>query len=407
MLRSLFSGLSGVNIHQTRLDVIGSNLANINTIAYKESRTTFHDSLYETLQGASGTANPIQVGTGASVAAIDVLHRQGAIQPTGEPFDVAIEGSGMFVLSDGASLLYSRNGSFTVDRNGGLVWSGSSLKVQGWAATSGVIQTSGTPGDLAVPLNTIFPAQATTEMTLVGNLDANDGVYAAGPPPTGGYRMMSIDVFDSLGIAHTVDVEFTKTAVDTWAWAAEVAGTSVGSGSVTFDASGALVPGAMPSISIVLTTGAATPLLVDLDVSKITQYGGDYTAAIVAQNGFSSGAIEDVAVSSTGVLTARLSNGQNVDLGQIALANFANLRGLSRVANGAFVSSAASGSPLFGTPGVGSYGSVTARALEQSSVDLTRQFVDMIVTQRGFQASARVIATANQILQEVVNIGGG
>ncbi len=407
MLRSLFSGLSGVNIHQTRLDVIGSNLANVNTVAYKESRTTFHDSLYETLQGASGTGNPIQVGTGASVAAIDVLHRQGAIQPTGEPFDVAIEGSGMFVLSDGASLLYTRNGSFTVDRNGGLVWSGSGLKVQGWAATSGVIQPSGTPGDLAVPLNTIFPAQATTEMTLVGNLDANDGVYAAGPPPTGGYRMMSIDVFDSLGIAHTVDVEFTKTAVDTWAWAAEVAGASVGTGTVTFDASGALVPAATPSISIAVTTGATTPLLVDLDVSEITQYGGDYTAAVVAQDGFSSGAIEDMAISSAGVLTARLSNGQDVDLGQIALANFANLRGLSRVANGAFVGSPASGPPLFGTPGAGSYGSVTAQALEQSSVDLTRQFVDMIVTQRGFQASARVIATANQILQEVVNIGGG
>lgn len=415
MIRSMFAGLSGVLVHQARMDVVGNNLSNVNTIGFKEARTSFQDTLYQTIEAGSapqtgglGGTNPKQVGLGVSLRSVDILHSQGSLERTGQPLDLAIEGDGMFVLSDGSGIFFSRDGSFRLDAQNNLVSSGTGLRVQGWPAQDGVVDAVGTPTDVVIPYKQAVPARATTIMSLAGNLDGSADVYAAGPPPTGGRHLADVEVFDSLGNAHRIQLEFTKSAVApdaAWQWTATEGAAAVGFGTITFDTQGRLVPpGAQPTVTLTVGMGAATPQTIDLDFVLMTQFAGDYTAVVKSQDGFEAGTVDNVSVDRSGFVIGALSNGNNIILGQVALAGFPNVAGLERIGKNLYVTSPNAGVAQITKPGAAGTGSVASGALELSNVDLTKAFVDMIITQRGFQASSRVIAISNQILQDVFSM---
>ena len=426
MLRSMFSAISGLRGHQVMMDVIGNNIANVNTVGYKSGRVNFQDILSQTFRGATapngslGSINPAQIGLGMTVAGIDVLHTQGNLQSTGKPTDMAIQGDGFFILANGNQQYYSRDGSFDSALDGSLVNPASGLKVQGWTAdSSGVIDTTVPVASVSIPIGQLSTAEPSTNASIRGNLDASavDGATAS----------TTIAVYDSLGVSHSIKVTFTKTAgtPNTWAWAAatdpaDTGATTTGAGTITFgagtdpvtDPSGRVktVTGTIP---IALTNGATATMTFDstavapaaatLDLTQMTQFGGP-GEPIGSANGFTSGSLVTFAVGNGGEITGAFSNGQTKILGQIALASFLNPAGLMRTGQNMFGGSSASGNPSIGRPGTSSRGSVTTGSLEMSNVDLATQFTGMITAERGFQANGRVITTSDEMLQELVNL---
>jgi len=407
MLRSMFSAISGLRGHQVMMDVIGNNIANVNTVGFKSGRVNFQDILSQTFRGASapqgglGSINPAQVGLGMTVAGIDVLQTQGNLQSTGRLTDMAIQGDGFFVLSDGGRQFYTRDGAFDVGLGGDLLNSASGLKVQGWVADqAGAVDTTTAVTDVVIPLGTRTTALPSSAAGLTGNLDASaaDGTTAS----------TTLNVYDSLGIRHSIKVTFTKTGSNAWDWAAAAdaadTGTSTSSsGSLTFNSDGTVAAATGSPISIDLTNGATSPLSLPVDMAAMTQYQG--TSALNAStDGFSSGTLVTFTIGSGGDITGVFSNGQTQLLGQIAMGSFVNPGGLLRQGQNLFGASSASGDPSIGLPGQGGRGTVTTGSLEMSNVDLATQFTGMITAQRGFQANGRVITTSDEMLQELVNL---
>jgi len=422
MLRSMFSAISGLRAHQVMMDVIGNNIANVNTVGFKSSRVSFQDILSQNFRGpvapsgALDSINPAQIGLGVTVAGIDVIHTQGNLQSTGKLTDMAIQGDGFFVLANGTLQSYTRDGGFDVAVDGALVNPSSGLKVQGWTAdSSGNVDTTAAVGNISIPIGQRTAAVPSSVSTIQGNLDAGaaDGATAS----------TTLTVYDSLGISHAVRLTFTKvaaaTATNAWTWDAtpDPADTSatiaaVG-GTLNFTSTG-LIDGTTPptgTISLVLTNGADTPIDFDpaagppatLDFSKLTQFNG-LSEPSAAANGSTSGSLVTFAVGNTGEITGVYSNGQTTRIGQIAMASFQNPAGLIRGGGNLFSSSSASGAAAIGSPGTGSRGLITTGSLEMSNVDLATQFTGMITAQRGFQANGRVITTSDEILQELVNL---
>lgn len=416
MLPSMFSAISGLRGHQIMLDVIANNIANVNTVGYKTGRVSFQDILSETMRGATapsgnlGSINPAQIGLGMTVAGIDMIMTQGNLQSTNKLTDMAIQGDGFFVLADGAQLRYTRDGAFDIAVDGTLVNPATGLKVQGWAAdASGVIDTTAPIGSLSIPIGQQTTAQASTLTTIRGNLDANAAVGAT--------ASTTISLFDSLGVAHSVKITFTKSAANAWTWAAatdpaDTFASTTSTGTINFLATGQVDTGTPPTgtLSIALTNGATSPLSFDptlatptLDLMSMTQFAGT-SEPLGAADGFASGTLVTFAVNNGGEITGVYSNGQTKALGQIALATFLNPSGLLRSGQNMFAASSASGGASIGLPGSGSRGDITTGSLEMSNVDLATQFTGMITAQRGFQASGRVITTSDEILQELVNL---
>ncbi len=416
MLRSMFSAISGLRGHQVMMDVIGNNIANVNTVGFKSGRVNFQDILSQTFRGSTapngelGSINAAQIGLGMTVAGIDVLHTQGNLQSTGKLTDMAIQGDGFFILANGSQQYFSRDGAFDTALDGSLVNPASGLKVQGWTADpSGVIDTTVPVGPVSIPIGQRTTAQASTSASIRGNLDAGavDGSTAS----------TTLSLYDSLGVAHSVKVTFTKTGANAWSWEAaadplDPDATTVSKGTIDFTDSGVVDKTKPPTgtISIDLKNGAVTPLDFDpgatppsLDFSKMTQFSGASEPIGVA-NGFTSGTLVTFAVGNGGEITGVYSNGQTQALGQIAMASFLNPAGLVRVGQNMFGVSSASGNASVGRPGTASRGSVTTGSLEMSNVDLATQFTGMITAERGFQANGRVITTSDEMLQELVNL---
>jgi flagellar hook protein FlgE len=407
MLRSMFSAISGLRGHQVMMDVIGNNIANVNTVGFKSGRVNFQDILSQTFRGASapqgglGSINPAQVGLGMTVAGIDVLQSQGNLQSTGRLTDMAIQGDGFFVLSDGSRDYFTRDGAFDIGLNGQLVNSASGLVVQGWVADqSGAIDTTTAVTDVVIPIGTRTTALISSSSVMTGNLDAS---AAAGSTAS-----TTLNVFDSLGIRHSIKVTFTKTGSNDWDWAAtadaaDTGTTTVSAGTLGFNSDGTVAASTGSPISIALTNGASSPLALPLDMSGMTQYQG--TSSLNATtDGFSSGTLVTFTIGSAGDITGVFSNGQTQLLGQIAMGNFVNPGGLLRQGQNLFGASSASGDASIGMPGQGGRGTVTTGSLEMSNVDLATQFTGMITAQRGFQANGRVITTSDEMLQELVNL---
>lgn len=406
MLRSMFSAISGLRGHQVMMDVIGNNIANVNTVGFKSGRVNFQDILSQTYRGASapqgglGSMNPAQVGLGMTVAGIDVLQTQGNLQSTGRLTDMAIQGDGFFVLSDGSRQFFTRDGAFDIGLGGQMVNSASGLKVQGWVATSGgTVDTTTSVTDVIIPIGTRTTALPTSAASVTGNLNASAAV--------GTTTSTTVNVYDSLGVRHSVKLTFEKTANNTWDWTADgdVAdgASTLSAGSITFGADGTYASSTGGTVSLTLGNGATSPQAIPLTLTDMTQYQGT-SALNASSDGFSSGALVTFTIGSAGDITGVFSNGQTQLLGQIAMGAFVNPGGLLRQGQNLFGVSSASGDASIGMPGAGGRGTVTTGSLEMSNVDLATQFTGMITAQRGFQANGRVITTSDEMLQELVNL---
>lgn len=406
MLRSLFTAISGLTNHQTRLDVIGNNIANVNTSGYKSGRALFRDMMSQTLAGASpsqssrGGTNPRQVGLGVNLAVIDTIHTQGALQSTGVMTDLAVQGDGFFILNDNGRNVYTRDGSLGLDESGVLVDPASGMQLQGWTAVNGVLDLTQPIGSMIIPLASRMEAQASTQATIIGNLDSRSA--------TGDTYSNTFLVYDSQGDTHSVTVTYTKNAAaNVWDWQASGAGIAaaglVNQGQVTFDATGALI-GSTGSLSINLTNGATSPLLVAPDFTAMTQLAESNSVTLFGQDGFAPGTLTTFNIANSGIINGVFDNGIIQVLGQVALARFTNPGGLMKEGGNNYSESANSGVAQVGAANTGARGSIEAGSLEMSNVNLAQEFSDMIITQRGFQANSRVITTSDEMLQELMNL---
>jgi len=579
MMRALFSAISGMRNHMSFMDVVGNNIANVNTIAYKSNRVTFQDMLGQQLRGASspqngrGGTNPAQIGLGMVLGGIDTIMTQGSLQSTGKLTDFAVQGDGFFVVSDGQRNFFTRDGAFDIGVDGGLVNPVTGLRVMGWTASAaGIVDTQSPMAALEIPFGTRISAQASSKLQFAGNLDAGT--------PIGGAVNTTTTIYDSLGVATSVKLTFTKidqvpNGPSTWAVSNSSQDTLTGSANVTISGTpntmspsgiflydnGAgqvrivqqgsvpgpattaampvtttnttLIPGvtltmagafgsagvatvvvpsaanfagvplgatvlanstnitptgsptsavpgtyrivddgagnvsvtftpesssvvalglnqtnttAIPGVTltgpaafgaagtasitgpnpaptvifnnlgqysstntpVIITVtnvdGSGTPQNVAMDVSKLSQFAGQSQINLTNQDGFPAGALVSFAVGSSGEISGIYSNGSNRIIGQLALASFVNPGGLQRAGQNLWDKSANSGDPIVGTPNSNGRGTVSTGTLETSNVDLAQQFTNVIIAQRGFQSSSRVITASDQMLQDLVNI---
>ncbi len=458
-MRSLYSGISGLKVHQTKMDVIANNISNVNTVGYKSSRVTFSDFFSQTVSGASGAnaasgrggTNPMQIGLGANVASIDINMNAGMGQRTDNNFDLLIDGSGFFVVGDNSGQYFTRAGAFNVDAQGNLVTSGG-LAVYGWDVDANgqpvreVVQPIQINGD-----KVYSPPQTTTQIELNGNLNS---ASAVGDKVTSTMRM-----YDSLGNYYTYNIQYELTGSDgtNTTWEAKVGdvvypngdtnkpleltysggtftiGDAVGTphtldyatslGNVIFDNEGIVsntaplsnfggsTDGTSADFTVVLDSadmpaavfGAGD--IVSVDFGDLTQFNQKSDASSEMIDGYTAGQLSDLNVGADGTIVGTYSNGQTRVIYQIPVAQFANPAGLSKVGGNLFQQTINSGTfDGIGEDITASGGSVSAGMLEMSNVDLSSEFTEMITTQRGFQANSRIITTSDSLLEELVNL---
>ena len=464
MMRSLYSGVSGLQNHQTRMDVVGNNIANINTTGFKSNRVNFQDILYQQLQGAArptedlGGVNPKEVGLGMSVASIDTLHIQGTLQVTGVQTDLAITGNGFFILDDRGTQLYTRAGQFSLDADGILVNPANGMKVMGWTARDvegyNIIDVSSPVGQLEIPVGGKDPAKETTMVYFACNLDRR--IPELPENPTAAQILQStwsttIEIYDSFGDIHILQVDFTRVPGTPNSWNATVnvdpqneipTNATIGFGEeapeiggpisfvVNFSNDGTLLS-AEDGLGNVSGESGQVQMFVAFDVldttpdedgaiirqqfvlnlgnvggftNSMTQYAEASSTRMVEQDGRPMGYLDDFKIDGSGVITGVYSNGSTRVIGQVALASFPNQGGLEKAGDNTFRVSNNSGLANIGPSGIAGKGRIVAGALEMSNVNMADQFVDMIVTQRGFQANSRTIQTADQLLQELLTL---
>ncbi|HEX3351519.1 MAG: flagellar hook protein FlgE [Terriglobales bacterium] len=403
--------LSGLTAASQALAVISNNLANLNTVGFKESRASFTDLFYQAF-GTNGANDPIQVGEGVALGSVTPTFTGGNLEGTGVPSDVAITGNGLFVTEKNGVSQYTRAGNFTVDSQGQLTTQDGQL-VMGYPAVNGVISPSQTLAPLMINQGQLIPGAPTTALQTQTNLDASSAVGTSFSTP--------VTVFDSLGTSHVLTYQFTKTGSNAWGYqltlpAADTGGTGaptvVATGNLTFNPDGTLATPAAPVTGIAiagLADGAAnmtmTWNLQDAGGnSLLTQSAAPSATANTFQNGYGSGTLSDYSINSDGTIEGSFTNNQTLALGQIVLANFANPQGLLRVGQNSFQTTLSSGAPAIGTAGSGGRGTLTGGSLEQSNVDIATEFSNMIITQRGYQANARVVTTFDQLTQDTINM---
>ena len=424
IVNGLFAGRSGIASHGAAIAVVGDNISNASTIGYKASRAEFEDLIAG--EGGGGKT----VGSGSSLAAVTTIFGQGTFEFTGRPLDLGIAGNGFFVVAQGEQRFYTRAGNFKVDSSGYVV-NQNGLEVLGFPANaSGALER--------LNVNTIEQSSvATTDLSMVGNVSAGATVISAagipattGSPPTTSFadinaraaHSQAIDVFDSLGKGHTLTAFFFKTGatapqytVKMYARNEEVDATpgtfsgyprEVGSCTLSFGGDGqrtGTIPATDITASIAWNNGSNASSI-DVSFSSFTQYSGQSNIQVISQDGKGIGAVTDISIDDSGLITAKLSNGQSANIGTIGLAAFSSPEGLTRNGFSLLSKSLSSGEPIVGRPGSGTLGKVKAGSLELSTTDTAAEFVRMITLQRGFQASARIITTINQLLNEIIQL---
>jgi flagellar hook protein FlgE len=448
------------------MDVVGNNIANINTTGFKKGRVQFQDLLYQQIKGAArpteelGGVNPQEVGLGMSVAAIDTIHNQGSLQTTGVTTDLAISGTGFFVLKEGQEFLYTRAGAFGVDTDGTLVNPANGMKVQGWMAQdidgTQILDVSRTVEDLIIPVGAKDPAKATTIIDFACNLDKRIPEIpenATALEVRQGTWSTTIKVYDSFGDEHSLQVEFTRIAGTPNSWNAAVTvdpeaeiprNATIGFGdappaagdasdfTINFSNSGTLLSavdaagnmsGEVAGARVVMNVAYDVPNTdPDADgaqvrqefalnlgtvggfINSITQFAETSTSKAVSQDGYTMGYLKEFKIDQSGTINGVYSNGTNRIIGQIAMATFANQNGLEKAGDSTFTVSTNSGMANIGPALTTDKGKIISGTLEMSNVDMSEQFTDMIVTQRGFQANSRTIQTADQLLQELLSL---
>lgn len=461
MMRSMNSAVSSLRNHQLRMDVIGNNIANVNTIGFKTGRVTFKDSLSQNLRGASGPSeqrggtNPQQVGLGMDLSSMDTIFTQGVPDRTDRALDVMINGDGFFMVSGSGStdgVFYTRAGNFDIDFEGNLVNS-DGLRVIGYQADdNGNITTS--LGGIKVPLADTFDPKVTENVTMQGNLNSRTTPTAQNPlvgPPSGDPtvpgpvfisstsngitkyivnpaqadsvgRETDITVIDSIGGSHTIKLAFVKTDASEWTVLAFsinedgsmspveqnplTGGTSLGVvDTISFGTNGKLDPPGqqLPKLTLTPTNGAAA-FDFSIDITSLTQFESQSTVFMASQDGYPLGVLTGYAIGADGTVQGIFSNGKDKTLGQIATAVFSNPGGLLKQGSNLFSGSVNSGDAQINKPGSGANALLQPGALEMSNVDLGKEFTNMIVTQRGFQANSRIISVTDQMLEELVNL---
>ena len=401
--------LTGLNAANEDLSVTSNNLANAATVGFKGSRTEFSDLFSSSQQGVGASA----VGNGVAVSEVAQQFSQGNIETTGNTLDLAVSGNGFFIVSNNGALNYTRDGEFQLNSGGEIVNSqGQALQAYPPLANGGF----NTGGLANISLNTDESSpQATTTAAITANLPAN----ATTPPdapfsptdPDSYNNTTSLTVYDSLGAAHTASLYFIKGAApNDWSTQLYVDGTAVGTPqALNYSASGALVTPANGQVTFPAYTPAtgATAMNMTFNFSQTTQYGGNFGVTAVQQDGFTTGQLTGINIDQTGVVQAQFTNGRSVDLGQLALANFANPQGLAQLGNATWSATNESGAAVNGVAGNSGFGSVQSGSLEESNVDTTSALVEMITAQRDFQANAQMIQTEDQVTQSIINIRGG
>jgi len=530
MMRSLYSGVTGLRTHQTKMDVIGNNIANVNTVGFKGSRVTFQEILTQTIRGATapqddkGGINPMQVGLGVGLGSIETVHKPGNLQGTSNASDLAIEGDGFFVVSDGNKNYYTRAGAFSLDDDNNLVSSNTGMTVMGWMAVNGKIYLNKPLERIQIVKGDTIEPVATSNINYSGNLNANttgklelkanpwvvsSGAHSArlhmALEPTGDFNefrfvispvsgrittvsgpqanitgvielnsdgsiksiqmdstetftisasddpasvigdlvidpsdpsslfavggeklalsdflftpadpaVTALQIIDSQGNEHEITMKFTKLANNQWRWEVdspnlETLGAAYGE--ITFTSGGTVqnvtyfdASGNVASSLRFRVPGDADVLVIQAAFDKLTQFA-QQTDLKRDHNGYKAGTLDNFLVDTRGVITGIYSNGLNRAIGQIAVANFANPAGLLRAPGTLFEESSNSGAAQIGAPGTGGRGSVKPSTLEMSNVDLSEEFTEMIITQRGFQANSRIITASDEMLQEIVNL---
>jgi flagellar hook protein FlgE len=417
MLRSMFSAISGLKAHQTKMDVTGNNIANVNTVGYKSQTTVFEAALSQMLRAGgapaegTGGSNPAQVGLGVKVAGISTNWAQGATQTTGRATDFMIEGDGFFVVQQGNQQLFTRSGSFGFDSAGNMMTDSGAI-LQGWAAdVNGTVDANGPIGPLSIPFGQGTAPRGTggPAPAIGGAVDGNLSAAAE----VGKKVETSITMYDDLGKEIPVTYTFEKTAGG-WSVNVTMPGTPVppattaapvdlmaGPVALTFDSSGNLTSPATFTLDS-LPGGWTGP--VTIDVGAVTQYGSPTTVSASEQNGYSAGVLESFSLGNDGTIIGVFSNDQTKVLGKLALATFANPGGLEKAGSSTYRPATNSGLALIGQAGTGGRGVLNAGALEMSNVDLAEEFTGLIVAQRGFQANSRVITSSDEVLQDLVNL---
>jgi flagellar hook protein FlgE len=412
------ASLSGLNVNQQKLNVIGNNLANINTIGFKASTVQFMDLVSQSVGGSS--ANPMQVGLGVMTGSISPSFKQGGIENTGVPTNVAIQGNGFFVVGDPNNRSYTRAGDFSFNADGMLV-TADGLPVQGFTAVdplTGEIITTGQPASIVVPPGVLRAPTATTQFGTVSNLNSAAVV--------GAEFTASVQIYDALGSPHVATITYTNTAAGAWDYSITVPGEEVtggtagtpeeiASGNLAFDGTGQLdqVDGA--AAADIEVTGPAWAngagvtnftwaLLAANGVASLTGFAGPSATSSVTQNGSAAGTINSISINSEGEILATFGTGSSVSVGQLAMANFNNPQGLVKLGSNRFGESASAGIPNVGVAGTGGRGSLIGSSLEQSNVDIAQEFTQMILAQRGYQANSKSITVADELLVETLNL---
>lgn len=399
--------LSGLDAATADLRTVSNNIANASTVGFKSSRAEFGDVYAVSAQGIASNA----IGSGVRLQKVAQQFKQGNVEFTDKNLDLAINGQGFFALSDNGALAYTRAGNFSVDKSGYVVDpKGRRLQVFPPGTKPGTFNT-GSLADLQLA-STLGAPNATSSVTLGLNLPATATPPTTTPfnpaDPSSYTNSTAITMYDSLGTAHTATTYYLKTTTpNQWTTYLYIDGNQVTTGgnpsaTLQFDSSGRLVSPATGKITY--DADPTTGITPTLDYSSTTQYGTSFAVNSLTQDGFAPGRLSGINIDGTGVVQARFTNGQSQDLGQVALANFANPEGLQQLGDTSWGETFGSGPRLLGQAGTASFGSLQSGALEGSNVDLSKQLVNMIIAQRNFQANAKVITTANTITQTIINI---
>jgi flagellar hook protein FlgE len=422
-LRAMDNGVSGLLTEQGAIGVAGDNIANSNTPGFKRERSVFEDVL---IRSSAGQGQ----GAGVEQGSLQQAFTQGSLEQTGVSTDLGISGNGFFAVTGSVNgvtgTFYSRAGEFRLDSSGNLV-DPTGMKLLGYATQSdGSLAASVTP--LVVSTSSI-PAKVTDSMQLAANLDASAAVPSAPfstdtPTQTANFST-SIQVFDTLGGAHSVDVYFAKTAAGQWEYHALANGNEttpaspgnnveIGSGSLTFTSRGEL-DSLSTTQAIQVTFGAADPQTISINLGSplstngtgldgITQFASPSNVSSESQNGYTAGAMSGVTVDSNGQVAGLYTNGLQLPVGQVVMAKFRSENGLARAGSGLWVATPESGQPALGTANSGGRGAISSGTLESSNVSLAQEFTDIITHQRSFSANSKVIAAADDMLTQLMQL---
>lgn len=405
-MAGLSAAISGLSAEQQWLDVIAQNIANINTVAYKSSSVTFSEALLHTLAGASsptptlGGTNPEQVASGGAVnvGSVSVNMSQGSLESTGVATDLALEGSGFFIVDGPSGVSYTRDGTFSLDANGNLVNAEGDF-VQGWVPNAGGQITAGATNltNLQILPGEAMAPQATTAIQLAGNLNVAD--------PSGTVVTIPVTTYNSIGDPISLQLDVTNEGNNTWEVSAEASGQTAATnlGTLTFNSDGVLTGNTVASFTPPASGGGTSPAIT-LTLTGVTQYAAADSLSALSQNGFAAGTLSGFTINPDGTITGSFSNGETKLLGQIAVASFNNPAGLLNLGNNLWGTTNNSGLAQVGPSGTGGRGTIQAGSLEESNVNLSLELVHMIEAQQGYQANAKVISVAQVLMQTATNM---